>query len=78
MSAIFAVILDFSKILFCTKLQQKKSKEEIKTNFVKKLQFLFQSLICIINYGGIRSDVSIQLTLKDALIIGMQVLKVSF
>ena len=58
MSAILAAILDFSKILFSAKMQQisrkyvftasntniiKNEWKKIKTNFAKKLQFLFSN-----------------------------------
>ena len=45
--------------------------------FSKINSFLFQTLICIINYAKPISDDVIQLTSKDALVISLQVLKVS-
>ena len=45
---------------------------------MKIQSFLFQTLICIIYCSQITSEDAIQLTLKDAPIIGIQVLKVSF
>ena len=53
-------------------------KKEIRTNFVKKLQFSYSNLICIINFAQIISYDVTKETSKDALIIGPQVLKVSF
>ena len=55
--------------------------KDIKTNFVEKLVFAFrpaQTLICIINFALITSADVIKLTSKDVLVIGPQVLKVSF
>ena len=54
---------------------KKKNLEQI---FPKFHNFLFRTLFYIINYAQIISDDVIQLTSKDALIIRLQVLKVSF
>ena len=54
---------------------QKKKLEQI---LLKSISFLFQTLIYIVNSAWIISDDVIQLMSKDARIIGLQVLKISF
>ena len=59
-------------------IENRVKKENLEQFSQKFYSFLFQTLICIINYALIISDDIIQLTSKDALIINLQVLKVSF
>ena len=52
--------------------------KNLKQIFPKFYNFLFRTLVCIINYAQIISDDVVQLASEDALIIRLQVLKVSF
>ena len=56
------------------RVRKKKLEEILSESYI----FLFQTLICIINFALTISDDVIQLTSKDVFIIGLQVMKVSF
>ena len=55
-------------------VKNRTKKKKLEQLFSKIYSFLFRTLICINNYAKIISDDFIQLTSKNALIIGLHVL----